>query len=444
MHRLKLFRRHTSTCTKGHPKDLRITESDSTRATGRAQCKCTIVAQGTLPTGKFLKHQSTGELEWSEAHKVAKLWWEWSDTTPPANVVQELQAEQQKKATTVEVAVAEFLAKKKAEGVSADIVDAHRRLLELRLIPFAKTKGVAYIQQADNAQFWQHFRQSWVNLNPLHNKKPEAGVVVTNEPVKLTTAKRLLSETREFVRFCIGHKWLTDEWTAKKFLKVRTDIEPKEPFTDDDVETIFDATELVTDRQKIGQQNARELLVFCYVLRYSGLRISDVVKLERSNLVKRPGDPENFSLHVFMQKTRKWVYIPIPSGEIKGEPNVAAALLSLPLKQGKFFFKGGTGPLRSNISSWRGRLDHVFKLIEKPLSVHPHPHRFRHTFAARLLERGMDIRDVAEFLGDSVNVVIKHYAKYTAKQQELAAEKWRRVMSGQGRRLEVIPGGKTA
>lgn len=41
----------------------------------------------------------------------------------------------------------------------------------------------------------------------------------------------------------------------------------------------------------------------------------------------------------------------------------------------------------------------------------------------------MDIRDVAEFLGDTVAVVLKHYAAYTTKQQTLAVNKWKAAMA---------------
>lgn len=145
----------------------------------------------------------------------------------------------------------------------------------------------------------------------------------------------------------------------------------------------------------------------------------------------RPGKPKYSSLHVFMKKPKNWVFIPIASGDIHGEPDVAAALRSLPLKQGKYFFLGGTGSLRCNIASWRSRMNTLFDLVKEnfgELSVHPTPHRFRHTFAARLLEDGMDIGDVAEMLGDSVKVVEKHYAKYTRKRQRIAAAKWEEIM----------------
>lgn len=440
---LKLFRRHIKDCSKGYPKDLRIFEHDSLKATGKAQCSCTIVAQGSLANGTFLKHQSTAENVWSKAKETVKLWCDWGGVTPPAELVAAVQQEQTNhQAKPIDDAVEAFLTKKENENLSSTIHDHHRQLLRGRFVPFCKNR-YAYIQQLDGPEAWAEFRESWINLNPLHNHRPANGVIPAAQKVRPATAKRFLGQTRQFIRFCKTRGWLKEEWAAKEYLKVSTRIEPKEPFSDDDVQAIFDATALVTDRGKTGKQNAKELLVFLYVLRFAGLRISDATKLDITNLVPRPGDPDNYSLHVYMQKTKKWVFVPIPSGDIPGQPNVAKELLSLPLKQGKYFFKSGTAQLATDTGNWALRLTHLFDLVREngvTLSVHPHPHRFRHTFAARLLENGMDIRDVAEILGDTVKVVIAHYAKYTYRQQEMAADKWRRAMLNRKLQFEVIDG----
>jgi integrase len=447
-HRLTLFRRHAKACTAGHPKDLRIYEHDSPKASKKKQCACTIVAQGTLPSGKFLKHPSTGEIDFWRAHLIAAQWWAWGDINPPAEIVREIeQRDQAKAALSVEDAANEFLAVKKAENVSQDILSNHRIMLQDRLVPFARARGIACIHQMDNPESWSAFRQSWVNLNPLQNRRPTDGVLPVHA-LSPNTAKRLLGQVREFIRFAIGRKWMTEEWAAPKYLKVVTRPEPKEPFSDDDLEKIFAATRFITDRGKTAQFNSKELLVFCYVLRYSGLRISDATKLESASLVPRPGDAKNSSLHVFQQKTNKWVFIPIPSGDIPGVPNLAALLQSLPLTRERYFFLGGQCVLRSNVKSWAERLTKLFRVANEkfgPLSVHAHPHRFRHTFAARLLEQGMDVRDVAEFLGDTVAVVLKHYAKFTTKQQEIAAQRWKQVMASSPRRqrkLYMVPRNK--
>jgi hypothetical protein len=73
-------------------------------------------------------------------------------------------------------------------------------------------------------------------------------------------------------------------------MKASKVIEPKEPFSDRELEYIFKATELKTDGHGFkvkctGQPNAWEILVFIWTLRYTGLRISDVVRLERRQLV---------------------------------------------------------------------------------------------------------------------------------------------------------------
>jgi integrase len=50
---------------------------------------------------------------------------------------------------------------------------------------------------------------------------------------------------------------------------------------------------------------------------------------------------------------------------------------------------------------------------------HPHPHRLRHTFARILLERpGISVLDVAELMGDTEQMIRKHYAAWIPGRQE--------------------------
>ena len=47
------------------------------------------------------------------------------------------------------------------------------------------------------------------------------------------------------------------------------------------------------------------------------------------------------------------------------------------------------------------------------------PHRFRHTFARILLQRpNVTVRDVAELLGDTEDMVRRHYAAWVTERQE--------------------------
>jgi site-specific recombinase XerD len=62
-------------------------------------------------------------------------------------------------------------------------------------------------------------------------------------------------------------------------------------------------------------------------------------------------------------------------------------------------------------------LKQVFKLAG-PFEEKPGPHRFRHTFARILLERGVPVADVAELIGDTEEVVRQYYAKWIPGRQK--------------------------
>jgi integrase len=65
---------------------------------------------------------------------------------------------------------------------------------------------------------------------------------------------------------------------------------------------------------------------------------------------------------------------------------------------------------------WRRKLNKVWELFgewEEP----PAPHRFRHTFVRMLLEREVSPRDVAELIGDTEQMVLKHYARWVPERQ---------------------------
>jgi integrase len=67
---------------------------------------------------------------------------------------------------------------------------------------------------------------------------------------------------------------------------------------------------------------------------------------------------------------------------------------------------------------WRRKLNKLWNLCG-PWKDKPTQHRFRHTFARILLERpGVTVRDVAELLGNTEQIVRKHYAAWIPERQE--------------------------
>jgi integrase len=53
----------------------------------------------------------------------------------------------------------------------------------------------------------------------------------------------------------------------------------------------------------------------------------------------------------------------------------------------------------------------------RTVEVKPTPHRFRHTFARIILQRGVSVREVADLLGNSEQMVRGHYAAWIPERQ---------------------------
>ena len=144
------------------------------------------------------------------------------------------------------------------------------------------------------------------------------------------------------------------------------------------------------------------------VLRWSGLRIRDVVTLEWTRL-------QDGKLFLRTQKTGTHVNIPLP-------PVAITAWDALP-KAGKHPFWSGNGLPKSAVADWQRTLRKVFSLADPPITD-GHAHRFRDTFAVELLLSGVDLQDVSILLGhSSIKVTERHYSPWVkARQTRLEAE----------------------
>src|SRR5271163_1093485 len=69
----------------------------------------------------------------------------------------------------------------------------------------------------------------------------------------------------------------------------------------------------------------------------------------------------------------------------------------------------------------------VFKASVVPRA---HAHRFRHTLATELLGNGASFEEVADILGNSPEIVRKHYAKWSPARQSRIDDLMARVHTG--------------
>jgi site-specific recombinase XerD len=216
---------------------------------------------------------------------------------------------------------------------------------------------------------------------------------------------------RQFFEFCRDR-----EWTAKnpaRALKIPRMHEANDvvPYTREQIVKIIAACDEI-GRSSYERRRARAMVL---LMRFAGLRISDVVTLERSHirgtyLVKRA------------VKNHRPIQVELPRPALE-----ALELLPIPKAAAKdnrrFFFSDTTG-LRTLVkAAWR-TLDAVFTRSGVPEA---HPHRFRHTLASELIGKGGSIEKVAGILGDSPITVRRYYAKWTPEFQGLQDDLIRKV-----------------
>ena len=205
----------------------------------------------------------------------------------------------------------------------------------------------------------------------------------------------------QFFEFCRDR-----EWTAKnpaRSLKRPRMIEANNivPYTRGEIIRIIAACDQI-GRTSYERRRARAMIL---VMRYAGLRISDVVTLSRDHV-------QGNRLEKRAIKNHRMIRVELPSAVIE-----ALDALPIPKAAGngsRRFFAKDTAKLRSLVKgTWR-TLAAVFKQAGVKGA---HPHRFRHTLASELLGKGGTLGEVAAILGDSAATISRYYAKWTPEYQ---------------------------
>jgi integrase len=113
------------------------------------------------------------------------------------------------------------------------------------------------------------------------------------------------------------------------------------------------------------------------------------------------------------QKSGQRVYLPIPD-----ELKLILDALPLPRSAAQdcpYYFWNGVASRRAVVGIAERTLAAVFK---KSGVKNAHAHRYSHTLATRLLgEQGATLQEIADILGNTEEVVLKHYAKWCPERQ---------------------------
>jgi site-specific recombinase XerD len=206
---------------------------------------------------------------------------------------------------------------------------------------------------------------------------------------------------RQFFAFCIDREW-TSKNPAKALKRPRL-LEANDvvPFTSEEIVRVIAACDQI-GRATYERLRARAMVL---LMRYAGLRISDVVTLSRDHI-------RGHHLEKRAIKNRRLICVEL-------HPDVLKALEVLPqpkagAQNGTLYFSAGNASVRSLLKGAQRTLAAVFRRAQVGKG---HPHRFRHTLASEILAKGGTIEEVAGILADSSATIRRHYAKWTPEFQ---------------------------
>lgn len=359
---LTLYRRHLKRCEH--------------REEGRKyrRCRCPVWVDGHLKGIEI--HKTLDTCDWQNAQGIVRDWEATGQFTSEPREAEPV---------TLDLAWQRFLADLESRKLHASTVRKYRLVSRL-MKEFAVRRGLRFPRQFDVAILGE-FRSEWRD-GPLSSAKK-------------------LERLRAFFRFAQESK-LVDENPARKLKAPKVAHRPTMPFTHEEMLRILGAfDQYVEQAAPNGKENARRLRALILLLRYSGLRISDVVNL----CIDRVTDNRLF---LYTQKTGVPVQTVLPDFVLR-------VLEATPRASERYFFWSGSGNLESAVRSWQTRLRRFFKVATIP---NGHAHRFRDTFGVALLLAGIPIDRVSILLGhQSVKVTEKHYNPWVrARQEQLEAD----------------------
>jgi len=219
------------------------------------------------------------------------------------------------------------------------------------------------------------------------------------------TSAKELQTLRIFFGFCLDRKWATENVARR--IKSPRNIKPNDvvPFTALEVGAILKACSGVG---RAAYERARTKAMVL-TLRYTALRIGDVAMLARDR-ISMEGD--RWRIFLRTEKNGQPVFLPVPT-------DMKTALDAVPIPRGtigesRYFFWSGNSSEKALKAVADRSLRTVFKASGIP---NAHAHRFRHTLATELLGSGASFEEVADILGNSPEIVRKHYAKWSPARQ---------------------------
>jgi integrase len=400
---LNLYRRHGSHCVGGRALHAMTYEADELRRTWK-NCSCPIYASGTLG-GKF-KRKNTERTKWADAKSAVRTWedacsWDGGSKIETLAITATSTPAPSATRITIADAMTAFLAIREGSKIAPSTLRKYRTFCH-QLRAFADDIGYIMLDQFGAADI-DVFYSRW-QLGPRAKGKG-------------------LGTLRAFFRFAVAREWLTKS-------PVTNDLKPplganrvgnKFPFTDEELERIYTACDRLgrvewANGQNMGNWTGEDVKDFISLLIHTGFRISDAALFHIDRL-------HGNEILLRAQKNGGDVFMWIPDW-------LRDRIIMRAKKFGQRpFITGASDRLETVTDIWRRRLNRVFD-ISGHFEQRPTPHRFRHTFARVLLQRGVPVSDVADLMGDDEDTVRQHYARWVPERQARLTNILREAFTG--------------
>ena len=412
--------------------------------------------QSKTPSGTPIKpgvteKESAKTRVWAEAKAKAQ---QWLDQFDPDKVrIKQLEAENQRQkieqelqTVSIEEAVARFLVYKKGNpsrrssriaGKTADsTMEAYRILLgDVDPATFElKRRGHLFTwleKQAPRPTL----------ISDLTPTRVDAFRASWNFPSDLTTATTF-TRLKTFFAYCKERgRWIKESPLEGVSRPTVQEGSRTAAFTDEQYKAILDTlAERESAIRKVGtptekqSANNKRLLTLVELMRWGGLALHDAVDFKQSSLT---GD----ELRYRRKKTNRWAKPILPLHvvnllqtvvPINGDPNQP--------------FRDVTVKIGSDKNYWSRQLKELFadagiKTVTTEIRERDaHAHMLRDSFAVGQLERHIrdgkpSLKSIADAMGDSVPVTLKHYAPIMDKLEKAHAEEQRKVVAAQVAKL---------
>jgi integrase/recombinase XerD len=329
------------------------------------RCNCPMWVEGTTNKGNYIR-QSLKTRSWEEAQKKIKKLEE--DGEPLSGAGRKEIAE----------AVREFLADMRARGLSFHTIYQAESMFERQLLGWCERESYKYLNELDIAAL-RGLRETWKHNKPASRKEKQ-------------------TKLRQFFNFCKMSGWLKEN-SAHSLSRIRVTQKPTDYFTRDEMERLLSAALI----------ESHSLYALILLMRWSGLRVTDAVTLERRRVM-------NGELMLYQAKTGIPVRTLLPDKVLD-----ALEVETTGKENSKYFFWSGTSRREFSAS---GMQQAFRKLVKDAIpEKRCHPHMLRDTFAIEMLLAGVPLEQVSILLGHkNVAMTARHYMPFVkARQDQLTA-----------------------